>query len=69
MNDKPVLVRWLVAEFGRMTGRRYRIDWAALDVASLREVQRLLLDLEHEKRIAANRARDDALAAGLRYLR
>ena len=41
------LVEWL----------RYRIDLDALDVESLRELQRLLRDLDHEKQAAVNRAR------------
>lgn len=51
------LVEWLRAELSRATGRRYRIDLAALDVESLRELQRLLRDLDHEKHAAASRAR------------
>jgi hypothetical protein len=39
------------------TGRRYRIDLDALDVDSLRQLQRLLRDLDHEKQAAVNRAR------------
>jgi len=38
------------------TGRHYRINLEALDTASLREVLRLLQDVEHEKRMAAQRA-------------
>lgn len=34
-----------------------RIDLDALDVESLRELQRLLRDLDHEKQPAVNRAR------------
>ncbi|MFN0064340.1 MAG: hypothetical protein ACKVPX_17665 [Myxococcaceae bacterium] len=33
----------------RATGRRCRLDLDALDVESLRELQRLLRDLDHEK--------------------
>jgi hypothetical protein len=57
MNHKPQLIRWLQAELSRLTGRRYQIDLEALDVQSLRELQRLLRDLDYEKRVAANRAR------------
>ena len=41
----------------RATGRRYRIDLDALAVKSLRELQRLLRDLDHEKQAAVNHAR------------
>ena len=56
-HDKRRLVEWLQAELARATGRRYRIDLDALDVESLRELQRLLRDLDHEKQAAVNRAR------------
>lgn len=51
------LVEWLVAEISRSTGRRYRIQFEALDDESLRELQRLLRDLEHEKQMAVQQAR------------
>lgn len=56
-HEKRRLVEWLRAELARTTGRRYRIDVDALDVESLRELQRLLRDLDHEKRAAVNRVR------------
>ena len=37
--------------------RRYRIDLDALDVENLRDLQRLLRDIDHEKRAAVNCAR------------
>jgi len=40
-----------------MTGRRYQIAWEALDPRSLREVQRLLRDLQYEQLVIKNRAR------------
>jgi hypothetical protein len=46
------LVELLVAEITRTTGRRYRIQLGALDEGSLRELQRLLRDLDHEKQMA-----------------
>lgn len=55
--EKRRLVEWLRADFSRATGRRYRIDLDALDVESLRELQRLVRDLDHEKQVAVNRAR------------
>ena len=51
------LVEWLVAEISRATGRRYRIQLDALDDESLRELQRLLRDLDHEKQMAVQQAR------------
>jgi hypothetical protein len=56
-HEKRRLVEWLRAELARATGRRYRIDLGALDAESLRELQRILRDLEHEKQAAVNRAR------------
>ncbi len=56
--DKRRLVEWLRAEIQRQTGRRYdRLDLDALDPASLRELQRLLRDLDAEQRMAVQRAR------------
>jgi hypothetical protein len=51
------LVEWLVAEVNRQVGRRYRIQFEALDDESLRELQRLLRDLDHEKQMAVQQAR------------
>lgn len=51
------LVEWLVAEITRTTGRRYSIKLEALDAESLRELQRLLRDLDHEKQMAVQQAR------------
>ena len=51
------LVEWLVAEITRTTGRRYSIKLEALDDESLRELQRLLRDLDHEKQTAVQQAR------------
>ena len=55
--DKRRLVEWLRAEMTRATGRSYRVDLDALDVESLRELQRLLRDLDAERRMAVQRAR------------
>jgi len=57
LREERRLVEWLRAELARATGRRYRIDLDALDVESLRELQRLLRDLDHEKVAAVDRAR------------
>jgi len=48
---------WLTAEITRTTGRRYAIKLDALDDESLRELQRLLRDLDHEKQMAVQQAR------------
>ena len=44
------------AEISRATGKRYAIKLELLDEPSLREMQRLLRDLEDEKRAFARRA-------------
>ena len=51
------LVEWVVAEITRASGRRYAIKLEALDDESLRELQRLLRDLDHEKQMAVLQAR------------
>jgi hypothetical protein len=56
-HDKRRLVDGLRAEIQRATGRRYRIDLEALDQESLRELRRLLRDLEDERRRAVQQAR------------
>ena len=55
--DKRRLIKWLRDETARATGRRYQINFDALDVQSLRELVRLIRDLDHEKHAAVNRAR------------
>jgi hypothetical protein len=56
--DKRRLVEWLRAEIQRQTGRRYdRLDLDSLDPVCLRELQRLLRDLDAEQRMAVQRAR------------
>ena len=56
-HDKRRLVDGLRAEIQRATGRRYRIDLEALDQESLRELRRLLRDLEDERRRSVQQAR------------
>ena len=57
-HDKRRLVEWLRAEMARATGRAYdRLKLDAFDVESLRELQRLLRDLDAERRMAVQRAR------------
>jgi len=54
---KRDFIRWIETEISRTTGRRYRIDLNALDLQSLRDVQRLLRDLDSEKTQAINKAK------------
>ena len=56
-HEKRRLVDWILAEINRQAGRRYLIDFEALDLKSLRELLRLLRDLDDEKRMTAQRAR------------
>ena len=56
-HEKRRLVDWIRAEINRQAGRRYLIDFESLDLKSLRELQRLLRDLDAEARMAAQRAR------------
>ncbi len=51
------LIRWLRAEMNRVTGRRYNIQLELLDATSLRDLQRLLRDLDHDKQMATRNAR------------
>jgi len=51
------LIRWLRAEMARSTGKRYQIKLELLDSTSLRDLQRLLRDLDHEKQMAVRNAR------------
>ena len=51
------LVEWLSTEITRATGRRYGIKLDTLDDESLRELERLLRDLDHEKQMAFQQAR------------
>lgn len=56
-HDKHRLIDWIRAETMRLSGRRYQIDLEALNVTSLRDLQRLLRDLETEKDNAVSQAR------------
>jgi len=49
--ERRQLAEWLRAEMARATGgRTYRIALDQLDATSLRELQRLLRDLDDERR-------------------
>ena len=47
--QKQQLIRWIRAEVARSLGRRYAIKLELLDTTSLRDLQRLLRDLDHER--------------------
>ncbi|MDY0002193.1 MAG: hypothetical protein RBU30_12920 [Polyangia bacterium] len=51
------LIQQIEAEIARALGRRYAIRLDLLDPTSLRELQRLLRDLEDERRMAIQKAR------------
>jgi len=56
-HERRQLVEWLRAEMARATaGRTYRIALDQLDRESLRELQRLMRDLDHERQAAARDA-------------
>ena len=55
--EQGQLVRQIQAEIARSTGRTYQIRLGSLDPQSLREVKRLLQDLENERQMAIQRAR------------
>jgi hypothetical protein len=55
--QKRQLIQWITVEVSRRAGRRYDVSWEALDDASLRELQRLLRDLDHERQMAVQQAR------------
>ncbi|PIE65598.1 MAG: hypothetical protein CSA24_02450 [Deltaproteobacteria bacterium] len=56
--EKQQLIQWLRAEMSRAAGRAYpRLGLNAIDKDSLRELQRLLRDLDAERRMAVQRAR------------
>lgn len=56
--DKRRLIQSLRAEMARSAGRAYpRLELDALDMDSLGELQRLLRDLDAERRMAIQRAR------------
>lgn len=55
--QKRQLIRWIQTNARCMTGRRYEIALERLDTTSLRSLQRLLRDLEYERRVAVRDAR------------
>ena len=55
--ERRQLVEWLRAEMARATGRCYRIALDQLDCSSLRELQRLLRDLDYERQTVVRNAR------------
>ena len=55
-HHRRTLIRQIQAQIA-CTGRNYNIDLEALDLASLRDLQRLLRDLEDDRRRAVEQAR------------
>jgi hypothetical protein len=56
-HERRQLVEWLRAEMARATGRSYRIALDQLDRESLRELQRLLRDIDNERQAAVRDVR------------
>lgn len=57
-NEYRQLIEWLRAEMARATaGRSYHIALDQLDHESLRELQRLLRDIDNERQTAVRDAR------------
>jgi hypothetical protein len=56
---KARVIAQIRGEIGRQTGRQYQIDLDALDIDSLRELLRLLRDLDNEKTAAVKRAQSN----------
>jgi len=55
--EKRQLIDRLCRDVARITGRRYAVDYEALNAESLRELVRLVQDLEHDRKAAVNQAR------------
>ncbi|MFH2006671.1 MAG: hypothetical protein ABI333_08815 [bacterium] len=55
-HQKQQLIRWIQTEVARSLGRRYAVKLELLDAASLRDLQRILRDLDHEKQMAVRNA-------------
>ena len=57
-HEKRSLIQWLWAEMARAAGRAYpHLDLEALDLPSIHDPQRLLRDLEDDRRRAVQQAR------------
>ena len=50
------VARWIEGTIGRETGRRYQLGLEGMSLGALRDLQRLLRDLEHGKQAAARKA-------------
>jgi hypothetical protein len=55
--ERRQLIDWLRRETAMTMGRRYRVDYEVLDTESLRELVRLLRDMESAKEAAVNQVR------------
>jgi hypothetical protein len=56
MSANPLTIRAMQAIIARLTAKRYQINWDRLDEADLREVIRLLRDLEYESQARVRKA-------------
>jgi hypothetical protein len=55
MTQRLHMIRQIEADLRRTSGgKQYTIAWDQLDEKSLREIQRLLIDLDYEKNRLAN---------------
>ena len=50
------VARWIEGTIGRETGKRYQLELETMSLRALRDLQRLLRDLEHGKQAAARKA-------------
>lgn len=55
--EKRALIIKIRTELKQRTGREYGIEWGVLDIMSLREIARVIRDLEDEHINAVGRAR------------
>lgn len=59
MTQRLHIIRQIEADLRRTSGGKYyEISWDQLDEKSLREIQRLLIDLDYEKNKLVNIERD-----------
>jgi len=55
-HDKRCLIDPIRVEMRRLSDRHYRIELQFLDIVSLRDLQRLLRDIETEKQMTVQQA-------------
>ena len=56
MPGNPMTVRHVEHDLRMLTGRTYQIDWSKLSEPELREVQRMIHELDDERRAAQRHA-------------